>query len=238
MAESVKKLRHPEYRNSLLARLRQYFITGTATVFPIFITLYVVIVLFSFLDSLIGQALNDILSRFFGFQIPGLGIIIAVAVILLTGFLSRNWIGKWMFQYLEHLFERAPVFTNIYPSAKQLSDFLFNENTRRKFKEAVMVEYPEKGSYSLGFITNDGLRSLDKAAGENLISVFVPFAPVPFSGLILLLTADKVKQVDYTVDQAIKFVVSGGIVAPVHSSGTHSQSDTQERGKERGGDDR
>ncbi|MBD3422200.1 MAG: DUF502 domain-containing protein [Chitinivibrionales bacterium] len=200
----------------LSSRLKSYFLTGIATVFPVFVTVYVVIALFHFLDDITGKYINSLLDDALGFKIPGLGLILSALIVILAGFLSRNWIGRWLFPTIDHVLKKAPVFTSVYPSAKQLSEFLFSAEKEKKFKEVVLVEYPDTHSYGFGFVTNERMQKLDEGAGANLVSVFVPFAPAPFSGLILLVTRQKIKPVDIPVDQAIKFIVSGGIVPPVN----------------------
>lgn len=199
---------------SLWEAIRRSFLTGIATVFPIFITIYVVAFAIDYLDGLLGGPINAFLRQRFGFAIPGLGLFVAVAAIVAAGFLSRHWIGKVLFPWIDRWLQRLPIFASIYPSAKQLSDFLLGRNKTMEFKQVVLVQYPEKGSYSLGFVTNRGMTEFDQKAGTDLVCVFVPFAPVPFSGLILLLTQDKVVPVEMPVDDAIKFIVSGGVIKP------------------------
>jgi uncharacterized membrane protein len=200
---------------SVVSRLKTYFATGIATLFPAFVTIYVVAVLFNFLDNLVGRPINDMLSRTVGFRIPGLGIVIVLVLVVLAGLLSRHWVGRRVFPLVDRFLGSAPLFTSIYPSAKQLSSFLFSREKKAHFKEVVLVEYPREGAYCLGFVTNEGIAKLDAEAGTKLVSVFVPFAPVPFSGLILLQSRERIRRVDIPIDDAVRFVVSGGIVMEV-----------------------
>ncbi|MBD3392454.1 MAG: DUF502 domain-containing protein [Chitinivibrionales bacterium] len=213
-----------EERRSIFSRLKRNFFTGIAIIFPVFVTIYVVVISFNYLDNLLGGPINAFFVNQFGFRIPGLGIIIALAAITAAGLLSRHWIGRWLFPRVDKSMQKAPLLASIYPSAKQLSEFLLGgqDKKKSKFKEVVIVEYPEKGSFSFGFVTNRGIKEFDRGTGQHVVTVFVPFAPVPFSGLILLLTEDKIKRVNVPVDQAVKFIVSGGVVPPVESANSDS----------------
>ncbi|MBD3315955.1 MAG: DUF502 domain-containing protein [Chitinivibrionales bacterium] len=202
-------------RGSLFSRLKIYFVAGIAAIFPASITIYVVVLLFNFLDNLVGRPVNNLLSRTVGFRIPGLGLLIVLFFVLLAGFLSRHWVGRRFFPTLDRFLGNAPLFTSIYPSAKQLSSFMFSQDKKARFKEVVLVEYPREGSYCMGFVTNEGVDKLDAGTGKRLVSVFIPFAPVPFSGLILLQSRERIMRIDVAIDDAIRFVVSGGIVMGV-----------------------
>lgn len=195
-------------------RFRRHFVAGIAVLFPAFVSVYAVVVLFQFVNGIAGDSLNAWLLRTFGMRVPGIGFLVALIVIMVAGALSRNWLGNKLLKVLEIIMERVPVFTSIYPSAKQLSDFLFTQKNQRAFKEAVLVEYPQEGSYSLGFVTAEALPGLSPLLDHDIVSVFVPFAPAPFSGLILMVSRRKVISANIPVDQALKFVVSGGIVSP------------------------
>lgn len=204
--------------------IKRNFLAGIATVFPLFLTILIIVFLFKYVDNVIGGPINSFLINTLGFKIPGLGLLLLALIITFAGFLSRHWFGRWLFPKIDKTLKKAPLIAGIYPSAKQLSEFLLGNNQKGKFKEVVLVQYPEKGSYSLGFITNKDLYNLDEKAGEQLVCVFVPFAPVPFSGLILLMSRDKVKPVDIPVDRAIKFIISGGVVYPSEKGRQFSSS--------------
>ncbi len=210
----LRELRYRFRAKSWPKRLRRYFVAGIAVLFPAFVSIYVVIALFNFVNGLVGEGLNLWLFENTGVRVPGVGFLVALGVIMVAGILSRNWMGNKLLVLIEVFMKRAPVFTSIYPSAKQLSDFLFAQQKERAFKEAVLVEYPQAGSFSLGFVTSDSLPGLSARTDHDILSVFVPFAPAPFSGLILLVARTKVVPVNVPVDQALKFVVSGGIVSP------------------------
>lgn len=212
--ENFQDNKSKRFQLGTLNVLKNYFLTGIATLFPLFITIYVVFLLFQVTNKYAGQYVNNLLLDSYGYSIPGLGLIVTLVVIIIIGFISSNFIGRKLFPIFEKILFKIPFISEIYPSAKQLSDFLFSSNKKSKFKKVVMVEYPTKGSYSIGFITNEELSGLSSISEDNLISVLVPLAPAPFSGILLLLPKDKVKVIDMSVNNAVKFIVSGGVINP------------------------
>ncbi len=201
---------------SLWGRLKRYLIAGIALTLPLFITIYLILVFFRFTDRFAGKFINNYLFYNYGFRIPGLGVLFLLLVLLGVGFLSSHFIGRKIFPVVERYFLKIPFVANIYPSAKQLSDFLFGAaDGRDKFQKVALVQYPFRGSYSIGFVTNESLEELNRVAGERLISVLIPLAPAPFSGIIVMLPPDRIKVLEMSFDQAIKFIVSGGVVSPV-----------------------
>ncbi|MBD3379805.1 MAG: DUF502 domain-containing protein [Candidatus Omnitrophica bacterium] len=196
------------------ARLRKYLFTGLATLLPLFITFYIIVFIFEFTNRFAGRHINDLLMREYGFAIPGLGLILLTAFVILAGALVSNFLGRKLFELAERFFYKAPLVANIYPSAKKLSDFLFREEEKKKFRKVVLVEYPSPGSYSVGFVTNEGVEDFDKKTGEELVTVLVPLSPMPYSGLLMVLPREKLFEIDMTVNEAIQLVLSGGVVTP------------------------
>ncbi|MCM8824498.1 MAG: DUF502 domain-containing protein [Candidatus Omnitrophica bacterium] len=204
----------PKSKSNLLLRMRKYFFTGIATIFPIFITVYTILIVFKFADSLLGRYINSFLKDKYGIVIPGLGLIVTLIIIITFGLLSHVFIVKKLFVIIEKIFLRLPFVAYIYPAAKQLSDFLFDKVEKEKFKKVAIVEYPYNNCYALGFVTNEEMEDFNNKTGKELVSVLIPVPPSPFTGPIALLPKEKVKMLDITIEQAIKFVVSGGIVYP------------------------
>jgi len=196
-----------------IRRLRKYFLSGIATILPVFITLYAFALVFRFMDNLAGKYINAFLFQHYGFKIPGLGLCFSLAVILITGLFSNHFFGKKLLPLFERLFLKIPFVSHIYPPAKQLSDFLFGETKRTRFKKVVLVQYPEPHSWALGFITNEEIREFNDKAGEEIVAVLIPSSPSPFSGPVICVPRSKIRILDMSVDQAVKFLVSGGIVA-------------------------
>lgn len=198
----------------VLYSLRRYFFSGLAVIFPLFITIYIIIVVFRFGDKLAGAPINSFLESNYGYRIPGLGLLILLLFIIAAGIFSSHFLGKKILPFFERMLMRIPFIASLYPSAKQLSDFLFKADKRKEFKKVVLVPYPVKGSYSIGFITNEGLRVVSENGAEQLVTVLVPLAPAPFSGVLLFLPKKEIKLLDISIDEAIKLIVSGGVVAP------------------------
>lgn len=185
--------------------LRRYFITGLATLFPVWVTIYLIVVLFQFVDGRLGRLL--------GVKVPGLGLLGTVCIILVVGVISIHFFGRVVFTTLELWFSRLPLIKKIYPPIKQLAQFLFSENQQAVFRRVVLVQYPRAGSYTLAFVTNEGKTSAT-GPSRTLLSLLIPTPPSPFSGPIVFVSKDEVIPLNMSVEDAIKLVVSGGVVAP------------------------
>jgi uncharacterized membrane protein len=203
-----------KHKTTFAARLRRYLFSGLAVVVPLFITFYLILIIFQLSNRFAGRYINDFLERKYGFFVPGLGLVALVMVIMVIGALVSNFVGKKIFTVAERFFYKAPLIANIYPSAKKLSNFLFSEEQQKKFKKVVLAEYPAPGSYSIGFMTNEGVEEFNEKTGKHLVTVLVPLSPMPYSGLLLMLPKNKLTEIDMTVNEAIKLVLSGGVVIP------------------------
>jgi uncharacterized membrane protein len=203
-----------EKQSNIWGLLKRSLWAGIATIFPLFITIYAIILIFRFADKFVGKYLNLFLVEQYGISIPGIGLIVLLVVLVVVGLLSRIFLGRWLTSVIDKLFKKTPLIANIYPSAKKLSDFLFSEEeSKKKFRKVVLVEFPTQGSWSIGFITNDKLDDFKEALSDEFVCVFVPLAPAPFSGFVYWAAKNKVKEINISVDQAIKFVLSGGVVS-------------------------
>ena len=186
--------------------LRRYFVTGLATLFPVAVTIYLVVRIFLFVDGFFGNLLSV--------QIPGLGLIVTVVIIVVVGFLSIHVVGRLIFPAVEAWFGRLPIIRKIYPAVKQLTQFLFNENSRQAaFRQVVLVQYPRPGAYSLAFVTNE-TRTSATGTSQILLTLLIPNPPSPFTGPIIFVPKEEVIPLEISVEDAVKLVVSGGIVAP------------------------
>lgn len=212
MVNNVQRLRNS--RVSVSTKLKKYLFAGIATVLPVFLTLYLALIIFRLADNLAGKYINSFLLQHYGFRIPGLGLVILIIVIIIAGVISTRVIGKKLLPLFEKLILKIPFIASIYPSVKKLSDFFFEAEAKSKYKKVVLVQYPTDWSYAIGFITNESLNKLNQKVGETLVCVFVPLAPTPFSGILLLLPLAKIKILDMSIEQAIKFIISGGVIAP------------------------
>ncbi|MFO8052542.1 MAG: DUF502 domain-containing protein [Candidatus Omnitrophota bacterium] len=213
--EEQKLNKEKENKLSLLGYLRRYFIAGIATLLPVIVTAFIIRIVFRFTDKFAGKYINSYLVDNYGYSIPGLGFIATILFFMIVGLISSHFIGRKVIPFFEKLFIKIPVVASIYPSLKRLSDFLFGSSQKHKFKKVVLVPYPSPKSYSLGFVTNEDLGDLEGKVEDQLVTVFVPIAPTPFSGFILFVPKKEVKFLNISVDVAIRCIVSGGVVPPV-----------------------
>jgi len=194
--------------NSIVSAIKRYFLSGVLVVVPIILTYIVLKFLFVAVDSI----LQPIIHRALGYYVPGLGVFTTFLIIILAGVLTRNFLGARLYRTGDRMLVRMPIIRPIYSAAKQLLEAITVPSTR-SFKEVALVEYPRRGAYALCFICN---RIDLEINGEirKFASVFVPSTPTPVSGMVIMVPADEVKIVNMTVEEGIKFLVSGGVASP------------------------
>ena len=193
----------------IINHLRSRFVTGLFVVVPVGVTIFVLKFLFSFADGLLGSYLDQLLIAVthHDYYFPGLGMITGAVVVYLTGLLAANVMGKRLLRWWDALLARIPLVKSIYTSSKQLTQ-VFQEG-KSSYRRAVFVEWPRKGVRAVGFVTAEVERE-----GERLVVVYVPTMPNPTSGFALFFREDEVYESGMTVEDAVKFVVSGGVVVP------------------------
>jgi len=194
-------------------KIQRYFGTGLLLITPAFITGYLLFVIFRFIDGIWGKLINIYLKNNFGFTVPGIGVIIGLITVTLIGFIATNFFGRKIFQALENWLLKFPLVRQIYPATKQIVQSFFSQE-HSAFKKVVLVEYPSKGIWSIGFITNESFKEAQEKVGEELMHVFIATTPSPFSGFLVLVPKKDVKFLDMSVEDGIKLIVSGGIVKP------------------------
>ena len=195
-------------------KMRKYFITGLLILVPLAITLWVLNLIIGTMD----QSLLLLPERWrpealFGFQIPGLGTILTLLVIFLTGLATRNFIGNRVVLMWESMLTRIPVVNSIYSSVKQVSDTLFS-SSGNAFRKALLVQYPRQGSWTIAFLTGAPGGDVRNHLQGDYVSVYVPTTPNPTSGFFLMVPRADVIELDMSVDAALKYIVSMGVVAP------------------------
>ena len=196
-----------------MSKLKRYFVTGLLVTLPVFLTLYFLFIAFKFIDGIWGKLINFYLKKHLGFVIPGLGFILGILTVLVVGFIATNFLGKKVFHAVEGWFLHLPIIRQIYPAVKQIIDALISKD-RPAFKKVVMVEFPSKGIWSIGFVTNDSFAKAQEKAGAELNHVLIGTTPSPFSGYFILVPKSDVKFLDISTEEAIKLIASGGIVKP------------------------
>jgi len=192
-----------------LGRIRRYFITGLLVILPLFLSLYILFLLFQFADGILGRFIRERV----GFYIPGLGLVFSLVVITIFGFLSTLFLGRYLYSLIDKIFRNFPLIRHIYPSIKNIFEFLFSKE-HLSFKKAVLVRYPTKESWTIGFITNEGFKESKEKTNKDLLNVFVPLSPNPISGFLIFAPSEDVIFLDISIEEAMKLVVSGGLLNP------------------------
>ncbi len=193
--------------------LKKYFITGLVVVIPISLTFYILFVVFQFIDNILGNFLTGYIKSAWGFYIPGIGFVICLLLILLVGILAARFLRQRFFLDLEKWFSCLPLIKSIYPALKQVILFV-SAQKEFGFKKVALVEYPSRGIWSIGFITNEGFANLNQTTGKDLVAVFLPMSPGPLSGYVVFVPKEEVKFPDMSVNEALNIIISGGVFNP------------------------
>jgi uncharacterized membrane protein len=194
--------------------LRRYIIAGLLVWVPLGVTLFVLNVVVGMMDRTLLLLPTDYRpENILGFNIPGLGIVLTLVVLILTGMLVANLVGRRLVSFSEGILHRIPLVRTIYSAAKNFAEVLFTD-TSEAFKKVLLIEYPRKGVYSLCFQTSVDLEEIQARTSEDVICVFVPTTPNPTSGFILMVPMTDVIELDMDVESALKMVVSLGVVVP------------------------
>jgi len=198
----------------MFATLRKYIITGLLIWIPLGITILVIKLLVDLMDKtivLLPPSWRP--EAVFGFDIPGLGIVIGAMIIFITGFILTNIAGRRLIKFWESFLDRIPLVRSIYSSVKQVTQTILSSDSST-FNEVLLIEYPRKGIWTLCFKTSDSPKAFNEATDDELITVFVPTTPNPTSGFILFIPKNEVKKMDLDVEDALKLVMSLGVVTP------------------------
>jgi len=196
--------------------IKKYFITGLLIWVPLGITFWILHLLLGTLDEtllVLPKSLRP--DNLFGFDIPGLGVVLTVAVVFLTGVFATNLFGRSLVKIGETLLTRIPVVKTIYTSVKQVSDTLLS-GSGEAFRKALLIEYPRSGVYTIAFLTGQPASVVKSHLESDYVSVYVPTTPNPTSGFFLMLPRNEVIELDMSVDEALKYIISMGVVAPGH----------------------
>ena len=197
-------------KKSLALKLRNYFFTGVIVLIPIGFTLYLSKFLINFSAKLIPSGLNP--NTYLPYNIPGIEILLTVFFITIVGGLSLSFLGKKFLQLIDELFKKIPILRTIYSAIGQMTDSFRNQQGNKK--SVVLVEYPRKGSWAVGFATKENTGEIKSKTNQNLVNVFVPTTPNPTSGFLLMIPKDDLIYLDMTFEEASKFVVSAGTSEP------------------------
>src|SRR5690349_22087178 len=194
--------------------MKKYFITGLLVLVPLFITVWVLTSLISMMDrSLLLLPVEWRPKAQFGVEVPGLGAVLTLLIIFVTGLIATNFFGKRLILLWESLLARVPVVKSIYSSVKQVSDTLFSDSGNA-FRQAVLVQFPHDGAWTIAFVTGTPGGDVVNHLQGDFVSVYVPTTPNPTGGYFLMLPRESVIALDMTVDEALKYIISMGVVAP------------------------
>ena len=193
-------------RKSLGLILRNYFITGVVVLIPIGFTLYLSKFLISLSSKIIPQNINP--NSYLPYSIPGIEIIISILFITVVGGLSLSFFGKKILKFIDDLFKRIPLLRTIYTAISQMTETFSNKDSDKK--SVVLIEYPRKGVWAVGFATKENTGEMAVKTKQKLINVFVPTTPNPTSGFLLMFPIDEVIYLNMTFEEASKFIVSAG----------------------------
>ena len=197
-------------KSSITSKLRNAFIAGIVVLVPIGFTLYLTLFLIKISSKLIPTEINP--NNYLPFSIPGLEILLSVIFITIVGGISLSFFGKKILSFINDLFKRIPILRTIYSAIGQMTESFTNKSDNKK--SVVLIEYPKKGSWAVGFATKENKGEISKKTNKELINVFVPTTPNPTSGFLLMFPKDEVIYLDMTFEEASKFIVSAGTSDP------------------------
>jgi uncharacterized membrane protein len=201
----------------LMARLRGYFLAGIVVTAPISLTVYLTYMFLTFVDSkvvlLLPQEWYDALYGKTTF--PGIGLIIAITCFIVIGWFATNFLGRLVIRVSEYIVDRMPVIRTLYSAIKQIFETIMASQSTA-FREVVMMEYPRKGVWSIGFVTGVSQGEVQEMTKQETVNVFVPTTPNPTSGYLLFVPKKELKYLDMSVEEGVKLVVSAGIISPKH----------------------
>ncbi len=201
-----------------MKRLRRYLVAGILVWLPLGVTIFLLRILIGLMDKsmvLVPQQYRP--EEWLGFAIPGLGLVLTMLVLLLTGLLATNFLGRGMVSLWESMLERIPVVRSVYSAAKNFTEIVFSDSGQ-SFKKVLLIEYPRKGLYSLAFQTATQLGEVQGRTGEEIVCTFVPTTPNPTSGFIIIVPRRDVIELDMDIDEALKMIISLGVVVPTWRS--------------------
>jgi len=203
-------MKKSQKRRRVMARLRNNFIAGVVVLIPIGITVYLTLFIIKISSKILPKELNP--NHYLPYNIPGVEIIISIILITFIGWLSLSIIGKKLLEMFNNILKRIPILRTIYSAFEQMLDMFTKSD--KKTKSVVLVEYPRKGSWAVGFATKENKSEISHKSKQNLVNVFVPTTPNPTSGFLLMFPKEEVIYLDMSFEEASRFIVSAGSAEP------------------------
>ena len=202
---------------TFFARLRSWFLTGLLVTAPVLLTIYITWLFVDIIDGWVADLLPPTFRDTIYSSIPGVGLVIGTIAITIIGAIAAGFFGRWIIKVGESLLNRMPIVGTIYGASKQILETVLASQSDA-FRDVVLVEYPRQGLWVIGFVTGATKGEVHDAITDETVNVFVPTTPNPTSGFLLFCPKDELKYLDMTVEEAVKLVVSGGIVTPPHEA--------------------
>ena len=196
---------------SIISKLRNYFITGVLVLIPIGVTVYLTLFFIKIFAKILPQEINP--NNYLPYSVPGLEIIISIIVITVIGWLSLSFLGKKLVKLVNDIFKRIPFLRTVYSAIGQMTQS-FAQSRKSKKKSVVLVEYPRKGCWAVGFATQENTGEIASKTNKDLVNVFVPTTPNPTSGFLIMFPKDEIIYLDMSFEDASKFIVSAGTSNP------------------------
>lgn len=206
----------------MMSRLRQYFIAGLLTWLPFVVTAWVLLWLVGMFDGMFAAAMRKVEHLFAPLaslaellrSIPGLGLMVMLVLMVLTGMVATNFVGQWWLRQWDKVVARIPVVRSLYSGVKQVSETLLSDSGSKAFSRALLIQYPRPGLWTLAFLTGAPSGEVAEHLAGDFISVYVPTTPNPTSGFLLLVPRRDVIELHMSVDEALKYIISMGVVTP------------------------
>lgn len=198
--------------------IRRYFIAGLLVWLPVWVTLLVIRFLVDIFDNTMLMIPRDYRPDvILGMNIPGLGVIISVAVVFITGMLITNFLGHRLVIFWEAIVNKIPLVRSIYSAVKQITETIFS-SAGQSFRKAYLIEFPRKGIWTIGFQTGNSAPEIETVLGEKMLNLYVPTTPNPTSGFFVMVPQDEAKELTIGIEQALKYVISIGVVQPTKNN--------------------
>ncbi len=204
-------------RQSVARVLRRYFFTGLLVILPASISVFILWKLFFGLDAILGP----LVTRYYGREVPGLGLVVLISLIVIIGSVASNFLGRRLIGAGERVVNRIPIIRWVYRTTKQMFSTILQERST-SFRRVVLVEYPHKGTWSMAFVTSETGGRLSDDLGRKVVTVFLPTTPNPTSGFFLIIPEEDVVALDMPIDEGLKLVVSAGVLSRDRSDGPHA----------------
>ncbi|MBL8639703.1 MAG: DUF502 domain-containing protein [Alphaproteobacteria bacterium] len=209
-SESKHEAKHAK-ETKISSVLRGYFLTGLMVTAPVGLSLYIVWGVLAWIDEKVGDIIPFRLTD--NKDIPGLGVVAALIFFIVVGGLTRNFVGRMLFNFFHYVMERLPLVRTVYGALKQVTDMIMGQQAQA-FRDVVMVEYPRKGVYMMGFLTGKTEGEVQALTDQEVVNVFIPTTPNPTSGFLAFVPREDVIRLNMSVDDGLKMIISGGILTP------------------------